>query len=62
MLDSISKTECLTDLDWASLTCLDPKRARNKKLIAKKWLTENTYDKLLEAVDTLLNEPAMLPS
>ena len=41
MLDSIRKTENLASLDWASLMHLDPKRVHNKKLLAKKWLTEN---------------------
>ena len=61
MLDPICDAEHLTDLDWASLMCLDPKRVPNKKLLNKKWLTENTYNKLLEAVDTLLNEPDDAP-
>ena len=61
MLISICKVVCLTDQDWVSLTKYDPKKMRNKKLLNKKHETERAYDKLSDAVNTLLEEPVEVP-
>ena len=61
ILESIHETEHLTGLDWTLLTRLDPKGACRQKLLAKKRKIEKTYDKLFEAVNTLLEEPVEVP-
>ena len=51
LLDSIHEIEHLPDLDWE---LIEPKKGCRKKLLAKQWLNERAYNKLFDAVNTLL--------
>ena len=61
ILDSVCEVVHLMNLDWASLMKHDPKRMCKKKLLDKKHEIERTYNKLIEAIYTLLNEPVEAP-
>ena len=61
ILDSVCEVVYWTNLDWALLMKLDPKRTHKKKLLAKKWLIENAYDELFEAIYAILEEPDEVP-